>query len=621
MCGIFGVIKKEGKIDIANFKILNSKQIHRGPDEQGIWVNADGRVALGHNRLSIIDLKQGQQPLLDEKRRAVIIYNGEIYNYQDIKRELVKKKHFFTTASDTEVVLRAYLEWGEKCVDYFRGMFAFAIVDGLKKEIFLARDHFGIKPLVYYHDENIFAFASEINILSKIGNLDLSLDLNAIDQYLWLQYIPAPQTAYQKIKKLEPAHLMKIDFNGKIIVKKERYWLPKFAPRFNKNFDSWLDDFEEKIYESVNIHTVADVPYGAFLSGGIDSSLVVGNLKAIADKKIKTFSIGFKEEGYNESVYSDLAAKTYGTEHFNELVTPDFFSVFNELVKHYGEPFGDSSAIPTYYVSKLASQHVKVVLSGDGGDELFGGYNSYIAWRGLGSKKASRPALLNFVRFWLTVFSPRKYVPEKPSLEAWLNIIRYFGYHERKNLWKSEYRRFLNSELSSFAPNKKLFKKLSLVNKAQFFDLLYYLPNDILNKVDVASMANSLEVRVPFIDKKIAEFALTIPEDINVKEDSKWIGKSILKKSLEAHFAQSFIYRTKQGFAIPIDYWFGENGSLYSEPYMRLMNTDSKLFKEYFNLAAVYEFISGGNSSQIYLLLFLEEWLKQYENNKDRIKL
>lgn len=620
MCGILGVIKKDNKIDVDGFVRLLELQDHRGPDGSGFWFDLDGRVALGHNRLSIIDLKQGGQPMINSEGNLVITYNGELYNYKELKSELLDKNHVFKTESDTEVVLEAYKEWGDNCVNYFRGMYAFAIVDAAKKTIFLARDCFGIKPLVYYRGEEIFCFASEISTLADIGGLDLSLNYKAIDLYLWLQYIPAPDTAYKKIKKLEPGHIMKIDFDGKIIMKK-KFWSPEFKPDKTKTADDWLREFDEVISDSVRVHTVSDVSYGAFLSGGIDSSLIVKYLSTFSQSQIKTFSIGFEEKDYNELPYSSLVSKRYKTDHTFEIVKPDFFNVLSKLVKHYGEPFGDSSAIPTYYLSKLAAQQKKVILSGDGGDEFFGGYNSYATWRNLSHKKQERSFLMNTARYLLGIVQPRRYPPEKPSLDSWLKIINYFNYYSRKSLWKEDYSQYLNRELAAFNLNKKYFKNISLVNKAQFFDILNYLPFDILTKVDIASMANGLEVRVPLIDKKVAEFALTIPETVNIGENGEWKGKLLLKNKLIEDFSPSFVYREKKGFALPLDKWFGLNGELYGEPYLRLMNSDSKLFKEMFNLDAVYNFISSGESSKIYLLLFLEEWLRQYENHQNLIKI
>jgi asparagine synthase (glutamine-hydrolysing) len=618
MCGILGLIKNNGNINSDNFKKLNDLQSHRGPDASGQWISNNGNIALGHRRLSIIDLNQGAQPMLSHDKSLIITFNGEIYNYIDLKKELSDIGHKFRTNSDTEVILMAYREWGEACVNKFRGMFAFGIVDLNKKEIFLARDPFGIKPLVYYQDKNLFCFASEINTVAQIENLDLKIDYNSIDYYLYLQYIPDPLTIYDKVKKLEPAHLMKVDFSGKIISKK-RYWKPQFNPKYSKSESVWFNEFEEIMRDSIKAHTVSDVSLGSFLSGGVDSTLVTKYLSEIK-KDLNTFSIGFEEKEYNELDYSYVAAKKIGSSHFTKVVTPDFFSILGKIVKHYGEPFGDSSAIPTYYVSKLAKKSVKVVLSGDGGDELFGGYNSYLAWQEKINKKNSRPFLKNVLRSVLSIFRPKQFLPEKPNLECWLGISQYFNYYQRKHLWKDEFQDSINKNYKYFTEYNKDFKNNSLVNKAQLYDLTNYLPFDILRKVDIASMMNGLEVRVPFLDKKVAEFALSMPEEINVS-NSKWEGKRLLKKALENDFSDSYIYRQKQGFAVPLDKWFQSKGDLYSEPYRRLINSESKIFTEIFNLDAVYNFISSGDYSKTYFLLFLEEWFRQYENRKDLIKI
>jgi asparagine synthase (glutamine-hydrolysing) len=621
MCGILGVIKKDEKINFDNFKNVNKIQKHRGPDDEGFWISKNKQIAIGNNRLSIIDLKQGHQPIINTEKKLAIVYNGEIYNYLELKKDLISKGYNFITSSDTEVILAAYSEWGEGCVNYFRGMFAFAIVDEARSEIFLSRDNVGIKPLVYYTDDKIFCFASEIKTLTNIANLNLDLDYNAIDLFLWLQYIPAPKTVFTKIKKLEPGNFMIVGFDGEI-KSHQRYWRPVFKPNVYKSADDWAEDFEKTISESVKLHTVSDVGYGAFLSGGLDSSLIVKYLTEINQSQIKTFSIGFNEAEFSELEYAKIASGKFNTDHYSKIITAqDYLSIFEKLVAQFGEPFGDSSAIPTYFVSKLASEHVKVVLSGDGGDELFGGYNSYLVWQELMKKKKNRPRHLNFIRFWLSIISPRRFVPEKPNLAAWLNIISYYKYNHRLPLWKKEYKKYINKNYEYFNEHLKAFKKNSLVNRAQLFDLTNYLPFDILTKVDVASMMNSLETRVPFIDREVIEIALSMPEGLNYKENAKWEGKYLLKKNLENDFSHDFVYRQKQGFGVPLIEWYAEDGSLYNEPYIRLMNPKSEIFRELFNPEFVYQRITCGEHNKTYLLLFLEEWLYQFENKEGRLKI
>lgn len=618
MCGILGVVKKNNEIDSFAFKLLNRSLRHRGPDAEGFWFGNKNRIALGHNRLSIIDLKKGQQPMISLNKDLIITFNGEIYNYKILKEELIKKKYKFLSDSDTEVVLNSYREWGVDCVKKFRGMFAFGLVDKRKKEIFLARDYFGIKPLVYYHDQDIFCFCSELGLISKIANIDLEIDYSAIDLYLRFQYIPAPKTIYKKVKKLEPAHFLRLDFFGNIL-QKEKYWQPEFKTNKSKTEDEWLAEFEEVIKESVKMHMISDVPVGAFLSGGIDSTLITKYMSQF-NKNVNTFGIAFKEKDYNESTYSERVATKYSTKHNSKIINSDFFSILKKLVSYYGEPFGDSSAIPTFYVSKLAREKVKVVLSGDGGDELFGGYNSYIAWIEKATKKEKSSIIYNFARLFLSLVKPNRYSTLEPTFKNWLNLVEYFSFYERKSLYKQDFQVFLSNKYSFFDNYKKTFKKNTIVQKAQLFDILNYLPFDILTKVDIASMANGLEVRVPFLDKKVAEFALKVPEKINSR-NYNWEGKVLLKKILEKDFPPSFVYRKKQGFAIPIVKWFGENGALYAEPYKKLIDSDSKIFKNIFNIDAVYASISCGEYSKIYFLLFLEEWLLQNENRKNLIKL
>jgi asparagine synthase (glutamine-hydrolysing) len=621
MCGILGIIKQDEIVNFDNFKCINNLQSHRGPDEEGYWQSDDKLIALGHKRLSIIDLQQGRQPIVSADGKTVIVYNGEVYNYLELKKTLENKGYNFKTFSDTEVILYAYSEWGGDCVNHFRGMFAFAIVDLNKREIFLARDYLGIKPLVYYSNNNIFCFASEIRTLAGINNFDLELDLKSIDLYLWLQYIPAPRTVFTRIKKLEPGHIMVVGFDGEI-KRKSGYWRPEFKPNNFRNISDWEEAFDHTLSRSVRAHTVADVTYGAYLSGGLDSSLIVKYIARLNNPQIKTFTIGFNEPEYNELEYSKIASKKFNTNHYYEIITADDYkSIFQELVRGFGEPFGDSSAVPTYYVSKLASKHVKVVLSGDGGDELFGGYNSYRVWQELKRKKFERSWHLNFIRFWLSVFIPSRFVPERHNLDAWININSYYRFVQRERLWKNEFKEFLNRKYEYFNEYKNDFGKNSLVHKAQLFDMANYLPYDIFTKIDITSMMNSLESRVPFIDKEVIEMALSVPEEININEKGEWEGKFLLKENLKSDFPQDFIYRKKQGFSVPLSQWFGEDGAMYVEPYAKLINTRSEKFREIFNLNAVYDLLCQGGHNNTYLILFLEEWLYQFENASGRINI
>jgi len=614
MCGIAGIIRFNQPISSAEIEGMTSALAHRGPDGDGIWI--EDNIALGHRRLAIIDLATGKQPMSNEDGSIWVSFNGEIYNFMELRRELTEKGHLFRTHSDTEVIVHAYEQWGDDCVKRFRGMFAYGIVDKIKKRIFLARDHLGIKPLVYYFDANCFAFASEIQALRQVDGVKLDLDLQGIDQYLWLQYIPAPRSVFKQIRKLPPAHRMSVTFDGRIS-EQEEYWRLEFRPDNRKTEAEWLVELEAVLYDSVKAHLISDVPFGAFLSGGVDSSAIVAYMAQILDKPVKTFSIGFEEEDFNELKFAHIAAKRWGTDHHVEIVKPDALAILPELVRHYGEPFGDSSAIPTFYVCRLARQYVPMVLTGDGGDEAFGGYHSYLAWMAYLQHESVQKRPL-----WRKALSPLAYrlFPERyphlakpsPTLTNWLGFINYMSKSWRIRLWRREYKFLAKNPLEVFEREFAHTTDYSGANKVQYMDIKTYLPFDILTKVDVASMIHSLEVRTPIVDKKVMEFAATIPEAINLNNNcgGAWQGKLLLKKLLTKYYSHDFLYRYKMGFAVPIQKWFARDGSLHDELRDRLLGSSSTL-KEYFEPKTISVLIKANHTGPLWLLLFFEEWLRQ----------
>ncbi len=607
MCGIAGYIDLKSLANETVIKQMTDAISHRGPDGSGHKLFDN--VALGHRRLSIIDLASGAQPMSDFSEKFWITFNGELYNYKEIKKQLIDLGCKFKTNSDTEVIIYAYEKWGEKCLQYFRGMFAFAIADLTKKTLFIARDHFGIKPLYYYSSNNIVAFGSELQQFKDLPEFDKSIDLNAIDQYLWLQYIPAPLTIFKSVKKLKAAHYITIDFNGKISEQQE-YWDVDFSKKQVKTQKEWLEATDAVIKDSVKAHLVADVPFGAFLSGGIDSTLVVGYMSQMLDKKVETFSIGFEEEQYNELKYADVAAKKFNTNHHTEIVKPDALDILPKLVKHYGEPFGDSSAIPTYYVCQLARKHVTMVLSGDGGDECFAGYNSYTNYMKylpindrVGIKKIIYPLQEKLL--------PGRY-PKKDTLETWIANMSYLQNDWRTKLWKPEHHKHISTLPEGFEALYSRTKKYSTVNKVQYIDMKTYMNFDILTKVDVASMMHSLEVRTPLIDKAVWEFAATIPEEFNINNKSgEWRGKLLLKELLQKNFPTEFIHRKKQGFGVPISKWFAHQGELDVLLQDRILSKNS-LINSYFDQKAIRGLQDENHSGALWLILFLEEWLAQF---------
>jgi asparagine synthase (glutamine-hydrolysing) len=608
MCGIAGYIALHTMANEAVIEQMTGSISHRGPD--GFGHKFFDNVSIGHRRLSIIDLAAGHQPMSNYTQDIWITYNGELYNYCDLKKELLALGCNFKTQSDTEVIIYAYEKWGEACLERFRGMFAFAIVNLNKKTIFLARDHFGIKPLYIYQSANIVAFGSELQQFKKLPHFDNTLDLKAIDQYLWLQYIPAPLTAFKAIKKVKAAHYLTIDFSGKVSEQK-KYWDIDYSKKQIKTKAEWLEATDAVIKDSVRSHLISDVPFGAFLSGGIDSSLIVGHMSELLNQKVQTFSIGFEEEDFSELKYAQQVATKFNTNHHTAIIKPDAMAILPKLVKHYGEPFGDSSCIPTYYVSELARKHVTMVLSGDGGDECFAGYNSHLNWLKymplhykVGLKKMLYPIQEKLF--------PSLY-PKKNTLENWISCTQHLDVNWRSKLWKDQYQNAISVIPEEFEQLFDQTKQFSLANKVQYMDLKTYMTCDILTKVDIASMMHSLEVRTPFIDKDVWELASSIPEEFNINKGSgEWQGKLLLKEVLQKNFPMDFIHRKKQGFSIPLAKWFSGNGQLNQLLQDKVLTTNSNL-STYFDSKAVSALVADNNTSGLWSLLFLEEWLEQYK--------
>lgn len=609
MCGIAGILRFDGTPASAHeVEPMIARLGHRGPDGAGCY--ARGGAALGHTRLAIIDPAGGHQPLFNEDGQVAVVFNGEVYNFRELESELRARGHTFKTRCDTEVIVHAWEEWGERCVERFRGMFAFVLADWRQGRFLLARDHLGIKPLLYHLAPDRLLFASELRALQAAPALELSLDLGAIDDYLCLQYIPAPRSIYREVRKLPPAHRLVLGFDGHTRGP-ERYWRPEMRPVHGRRSEEWLELIDEALRDSVRAHLVADVPFGAFLSGGIDSTLVVSYMAELLERPVKTFSIGFEEDAFNELGYAREAAERLGTEHHTEVVRPDALAILPELVSHYGEPFGDSSAIPTWYVSRLARQHVPMVLSGDGGDEAFAGYGTYMAWlERLGRrpqtfwKRALRPIAERLL--------PRRYERITPSLVHWMSLVSYLGPEERRGLWHPEHHGSWRAIPEPFEQRFAEARHYPPLSKAQALDLQTYLPNDILTKVDVASMIHSLEVRTPIVDVRVVELAATIPPELHVRQDAegRWRGKLLLKRLLGRSFGESFLERPKQGFSIPAPLWLGEGGALRGELEERLLGTSSHLH-ELFRPPAIAELLAADRPGPLWLLLFLDEWLRQ----------
>lgn len=609
MCGIAGIFDLKGNTPDQDLIRQMSQQLtHRGPDGDGFRTFACG--ALAHRRLAIIDPVGGIQPMSDPSGNFWLSYNGELYNHLQLRVELEQLGHRFHTRSDTETVLIAYLAWGPACVERFRGMFAFAIFDQAKQELFLARDALGIKPLYVARWGSTFAFASELKAISCLPHFPKSLNWQALDAYLALQYVPTPLTIYEHASKLAPAHTLTLDIQtGR--QQQHRYWQLEFKPNHQLNEAEWLEALDQVIHDSVKQHLIADVPFGAFLSGGIDSSLVVAYMSKVLNKPVETFSIGFEESAYNELNYARRAAELYQTKHHEEIVKPDALQILPELVKHYGEPFADSSAVPTYYVSKLAASHVKMVLSGDGGDEGFAGYQSYINWMSYLTHR-DLPPWQRRAYGWLERFMPLLKLHRQPSMQQWQKLMNYLLPKQRRQLWQPQFHTHVQQHMPNLEKHFADAGTCDPVSKAQYLDIHTYLVDDILTKVDRASMLHSLEVRTPLTDRDVLSFAATIPASLHLQANSHglWRGKKMLKGLMEKHFPHDFVHRPKMGFSMPLPEWMKPGGVLRHELEGRLLGRDSSLLQTFQN-NAIADLFKTGQTAKVWTLLVLDTWLKE----------
>jgi asparagine synthase (glutamine-hydrolysing) len=616
MCGIAGILRWQGPpIQRCEIEQMTGALAHRGPDAEGFLIR--DRVALGHRRLSIIDVEGGKQPLCNEDETVWVTFNGEIYNYRELREVLQTEGHVFRTKSDTEVIVHAYEEWGDSCVERFRGMFAFAVLDERARRLFLARDHLGIKPLYYLHTNTFFAFASELQSLRVLAGLDWSLDLEALDDYLWLEYIPAPRTIYRNVSKMPPGNRFNVCFDGSC-EQTQKYWQLEFIPNKDRSEADTLAELDHVLRRSAKYHLVADVSFGAFLSGGVDSSVVVGYMSELLGRPVKTFTIGFEEDKYSELPFARQASGICGTEHYEEIVKPDALNILPDLVRHYGEPFGDSSAIPTYYLSRLARNHVPMVLSGDGGDESFAGYDTHRAWmRSLHSSYNSsynRPLWKRSLRPLAEKLMPWRYEPRSVpqiSLSHWLSFVERLPTSLRQRLWRREFQTVCTGRLPVFEKEYDRVTNASLCSRVQYLDIKTFLPNDILTKIDIASMAHGLEVRTPLVDVDVVQFAATIPADFHIGRNSsgQWEGKKLLKRIATQWFPEDFVRRKKRGFTVPLSIWFSKGGILDKATTHRLRDATSPL-TGYFTKGGVNGIINKRSPGPIWLLLFLDEWLR-----------
>jgi len=534
---------------------------HRGPDDQGVMVQTG--VALGMRRLSIIDLAGGHQPMSGEDGSVTIVFNGEIYNFQELKPNLEARGHIFQTNSDTEAIVHAYEEFGPECLRDLRGMFAFAIWDDKARSLFIARDRAGKKPLYYTTTPNgTFVFGSELKALLEHPEVERQINAEALDAYFTLGYVPDPLSIFQDIHKLPPGHYLNLK-GGQVTVK--QYWDFEFESGKSLSEEDYLDELRVLLDESVRLRLISDVPLGAFLSGGIDSSTVVGLMARHMGQPVKTFSIGFHEDSYNELKYASLTAEKFGTDHHEFFVTPDICEVVDELVWHFDEPFADSSAIPTYMVSKLARDHVTVVLSGDGGDELFAGYTRYAVERKRGGferlPKPLREGLMRPLSQRLPHATWGRNYLHNVSLDPisrYLDSVSVFTSLTRRSLYTSDFSQklgpggYVSGLFHELAGNVKSNEPL---DRLLYLDSKTYLPGDILTKVDRMSMAVSLEARAPLLDHKLIEFVTRIPSTLKLAGLET---KHVLKRAVKDLVPAEILNRPKQGFGVPIQEWINQ---------------------------------------------------------------
>ena len=621
MCGIAGVVSatRESNITEAVVREMCDRIIHRGPDDEGILVQ-DG-AGLGMRRLSVIDLSGGHQPVFNEDRSAWIVYNGEIYNFPELRPELEKRGHRFYTKCDTEVIIHLYEEMGADCVQKLRGMFALAIYDQTKRKLILARDRLGKKPLHYALVKDKLYFASEIKSILAVAPELAEVNSQGLLEYLYFGYVPDPITAFTGIQKLPPGHLLEFE-NGKIAIR--QYWdLPQYNTHTPKSEEECLEELEARLLEATRIRLISDVPLGAFLSGGTDSSTIVALMARASSGPVKTFSIGFTRDDFNESKYARIVAQKFGTEHHEMILEPDVVQTVEHLTSTLEEPFGDSSMLPTYYVSQMARKHVTVALSGDGGDEVFAGYDRYRIHSDRRIFERVPESARRFFRDRLFQLLPRtmkgrkfSYNVSLPWRERYVDGLSFVPAFERDTpLLSDDFREVLRRSDDPQNVLMRYFAKAPAqdpVSELLYVDTKTYMVGDILTKVDRMSMLNSLEVRVPILDHQFVEWVTGLPPEWKLRGSKQ---KYILRKLAErVGVPREALDRPKQGFALPLVHWMRNE---LKETLMILLEPRA-LQRGYFEAAGVRKLMNdhlyGGRvfTSRIWRLLMFELWHRNF---------
>jgi len=633
MCGFCGIL--ESGIDTIITEELLKKMCsvleHRGPDDEGIYINKEGspRIGLGHKRLAVIDLKGGHQPMSNENQSVWIVQNGEIYNFQELRQILEEKGHRFKTVSDTEVIVHLYEEYGTDCVKYLRGMFAFAIWDATNKRLMLARDRIGKKPLSYALAGNRLIFASEIKSILQVPDIKREVNLLAMHHYLTYQYVPAPYSIFKGINKLPSANIL-IWEKGNVRI--ERYWTLDYNAKIKISEKEAQERIIEELKESTRLRLVSDVPLGAFLSGGIDSSAVVAMMSQLGAQPVKTFSIGFEEQDFSEIEYARMVAKMYRTDHHELIVKPPKVpEILPKLVWYYNEPFADSSAIPTYYVSKMTKEYVTVALNGDGGDENFAGYPRYQKRKLIDKIVAFYKSSPEFLRALVeksvegkllnsTFWRRAKWLVEASNLSPERRYARFmtvFPNSYKDNLYLPSLKENLAGidSIDLFVDAYAKVKASDIIEKIIGADILTYLADCLCVKMDIASSANALETRAPFLDYKFMEFTSSLPSDFKLRG---YTTKYILKKALEKYLPGKVLYRKKMGFGVPLTHWFKKELKDYI--YDVLLGEKARR-RGYFNMEYIRQMLDEHTSgivdhtTRIWALLNLELWHREFIDN------
>ncbi|PZO06773.1 MAG: asparagine synthase (glutamine-hydrolyzing) [Lysobacteraceae bacterium] len=617
MCGIAGHISFQRPPEAATVAEMVRRIRHRGPDDRGLWPSPKGECVLGHARLSIIDLSPlGHQPMLDPETGNCIVFNGEIYNFQALRRECEAAGDRFRSQSDTEVILALYRRHGVHCLQKLRGMFAFALWDESRKRVFFARDRVGKKPLNYALVDGGIVFCSEIDPLARHPDVSRDMDIEALELYLQCQYIPAPWTIYQQIRKLPPAHYGLLDRDGFRI---EQYWNVDYTNKVRISEQDALDGLEEKLTEAVRLRMITDVPLGALLSGGVDSSIVVALMAKLSGQPVRTFSIGFREEAFNELPFAQQAADICGTAHHPEIVEDDVAHLLPRMAQHYGEPFGDSSAVPSFFVCQAARRHVTVAMNGDGGDELLGGYSRYLLSPAKMRMAAAIPDV--FSASQLTALATRLAAVTSIPARVIRKLVTEFGWPELRsvNMYSGFWDDRIRSRLLRMKGGADLLPRWrttwlkgamahadSPVDRMLWYDNRTYLPGDLLVKMDIASMHCGLETRSPLLDHEVIEYCAALPVRYKVNNGA---GKYLLKKLTERYFPREFVHRRKMGFGIPVAGWLRGPLRPLLEDTLRSAQAMEPLDRSVID-HTLDEFLNHGvdHSSRLWALLMYGAW-------------